>query len=72
MAADTKSRFRIFRTRLRASRAYFVQLTSATAITAFFTLAPRIPAMAMANTIPGKETIMSATRMMMVSTQPPK
>ena len=41
-------------------------------MTAFLMLAPRIPAIAMANTMPGKDTIMSAIRMITASTHPPK
>ena len=70
-AAVTKSLWRIFSTRLRASRAYLVQLTTARAMIALRMLAPMRPATAMARTIPGKEIIMSETRMMTASTRPP-
>lgn len=59
-------------TRLRARRAYFDQLTIAIAMTAFFILAPIIPATAMARTIPGKEIIISESLMITMSTHPPK
>ena len=59
-------------TRLRARRAYFGQVTTAMAMMAFRVLAPSMPATAMASTRPGKAIIMSATRMITASTQPPK
>lgn len=62
----------IFRTILRASLAYFVQLTAEMAITAFTIFGPRRPAMAIASTRPGKEIIISAIRMITASTAPPK
>lgn len=59
-------------TRLLASLAYLGQLTTATAITAFFTLAPIIPATAIARTIPGKEIIISDILIITASIHPPK
>ena len=71
-AASTKSRFFIFNTILRAKRAYLVQVTIVKAIIALIRLPPRIPAIAMASIIPGKEIIISEIRIITVSTFPPK
>lgn len=67
-----KSRFFIFNTILRAKRAYLVQVTIVKAIIALIRLPPRIPAIAMASIIPGKEIIISEIRIITVSTLPPK
>ena len=71
-AAVTYSSPRTFNVIDRTRRAYFAQPTTDSAIIVFTMLPPKIPAMAMANTTPGKDSIMSARRMRTISIFPPK
>ena len=56
----------------RTIRAYLAQPTTDKAKIVFTMLPPKIPAIAMAKTIPGKDNMMSAKRMSTISTLPPK
>ena len=56
----------------RTIRAYFAQPTTDKAKIVFTMLPPRIPAIAIANTIPGNDNMMSAKRIRTISTLPPK
>ena len=56
----------------RERRAYLVHVTAVSAIIALTREPPMIPAMAIARMTPGKEIIISAIRMMTISTMPPK
>ena len=71
-AAVTYSSPRTFNVIDRTRRAYFAQPTTDSAIIVFTMLPPKIPAIAMANTTPGKDNIISARRMRTISILPPK
>ena len=71
-AACRKPSSRRASTRLRASRAYWVQPVTDRAMTALSMPLPRKPATAMQRIIPGKASRMSTTRMTTVSSAPPK
>ena len=64
--------FLIFKTKLLANLAYFGQLTKAIANTALIIFGPNNPATAIARTNPGKEIIISANLIIIVSAIPPK
>ena len=72
LAASTYSSFFIFKTILLESLAYLGQVTEEIAIIAFVILGPKSPAIAIASIIPGKDTIISASLIIIVSTIPPK
>ena len=71
-AAVTYSSPRTFNVIERTRRAYFAQPTTDKAKIVFTMLPPKIPAIAMAKTTPGKDNIISARRMRTISTLPPK
>ena len=62
LAAAIKSLWRSLITAERVIRAYFAQLTTTRAKIALMALPPIMPAMAMANTTPGKDNIISVNR----------